>query len=209
MSAFLSICDSIPKILIVVLGVLVSVHIGIATAFLQGPWIWIWYRPGEEPGTVLKRPVVQFLQQGVLYTVRLFIFSLNRLGKWVARHSRQSTEVFNAAPTRPDLRYEYEPLGPNQIRLLRVFAGNSSQPIECRLEIVDLGEEPSFEAMSYVWGSGSFDRFVNIEEKRLDVMESAYSVIERRRSRGTKGCYGSTSCASTKTTWPKELRRSV
>ncbi|KAK7955320.1 hypothetical protein PG988_016014 [Apiospora saccharicola] len=60
-----------------------------------------------------------------------------------------------------------KPLGKSkrQIRLLELASRNSTPFITCHLAIVDLEDNPKYEALSYVWGS---TRKEDMKEARLD-----------------------------------------
>ncbi|KAH7408100.1 heterokaryon incompatibility protein-domain-containing protein [Phaeosphaeria sp. MPI-PUGE-AT-0046c] len=45
----------------------------------------------------------------------------------------------------------YEELLPSQIRLVEVLPGEFEDPIELRIKVVDLEDEPLYDALSYVW----------------------------------------------------------
>jgi hypothetical protein len=49
--------------------------------------------------------------------------------------------------------FDYPPLGPDQIRLLILAPGSSSDKLACALSVEDLENLPSYSALSYVWGS--------------------------------------------------------
>ncbi|KAF2181322.1 HET-domain-containing protein [Zopfia rhizophila CBS 207.26] len=51
-----------------------------------------------------------------------------------------------------DSTYQYEPLPDDFIRLLHLIPGENEDPVTVQLVSVPLGEAPSFEALSYVWG---------------------------------------------------------
>ncbi|KAM5341971.1 hypothetical protein ACJ41O_015002 [Fusarium nematophilum] len=182
-SATMAIYDSVLWILAVGLGALMAALIGLVMTFVDGPWIWIRYKEGGKTGSLLERQASKFLRHTIVYAATLFMISLNQLAKWAARHSQPGPEPPVVEQGRPEALYQYRPLGSTQIRLLRVLPGQASEAIRCRLETVDLRSKPSFEAISYVWGSGPPDRFVIVDGARLDLMTSAFSVIQRRRSR--------------------------
>ena len=62
-------------------------------------------------------------------------------------------------------RIDYHPLSSNeeQIRTLILQAGKVSEPIQCSLRIVSLVEEPSYDALSYVWGDASVTKPIQVE----------------------------------------------
>jgi len=47
----------------------------------------------------------------------------------------------------------YEPLTENEIRLVRLHPGSKKEPIYCSLTMHLQVRAPSYEALSYVWGS--------------------------------------------------------
>ncbi|KAK1765883.1 heterokaryon incompatibility protein-domain-containing protein, partial [Phialemonium atrogriseum] len=144
------------------------------------------------PGKVVRHRVVWAAEQIVLYATRMLLILANRAAKSLMRVLGQpSGGIHGSSRNQPEEKYQYRHLIGTQIRLLRVFPGLPSEPIRCRLETVALGTAPPFEAVSYVWGSADLVRFVVIdndgegddESTRLDVTDSAYSIIARRRSR--------------------------
>lgn len=59
----------------------------------------------------------------------------------------------------------YHPLSSNeeQIRTLILHAGKIHEPIRCSLRIVSLVEEPSYDALSYVWGDARVTKPIQVE----------------------------------------------
>ncbi|ETS80637.1 hypothetical protein PFICI_08166 [Pestalotiopsis fici W106-1] len=54
--------------------------------------------------------------------------------------------------------FEYEQLPQGRfIRLLHLYPGNPGTPLIAKLEIVSLDQDPSYQALSYVWGSSTLD----------------------------------------------------
>lgn len=50
-----------------------------------------------------------------------------------------------------------------QIRTLILHPGKVQEPIQCSLRIVSLIEEPSYDALSYVWGDASVTKPIEVE----------------------------------------------
>lgn len=74
--------------------------------------------------------------------------------------SSQSEESITSSriPTLPTSECIYQPLDPSipQIRLIEITcSGSSNDKIQCVMNTVDLSENPSFVALSYVWGDPS------------------------------------------------------
>ena len=57
----------------------------------------------------------------------------------------------------------------SSIRLLELQPGAPSQPIECRLFIVDLASDPIYEAISYEWGDPSKTTSITCDGKHRSV----------------------------------------
>lgn len=64
----------------------------------------------------------------------------------------------------------YEPLpGGSYTRVLILEPGRRRQPLRCQLKIVNLEEDPDFEAISYVWGCGTKRKKVICNGVRLKI----------------------------------------
>lgn len=69
------------------------------------------------------------------------------------------------------------------IRLLCILPSQSeSDPIQCALEWHEFTSLPDYEAISYTWGSPTLSRTILVNNKRLEVPQSAYDVLVRARS---------------------------
>ncbi|KAK0609260.1 heterokaryon incompatibility protein-domain-containing protein, partial [Immersiella caudata] len=73
-----------------------------------------------------------------------------------------------------------------QVRILAIYPGRPSSPIRGRLDIVSLAEEPVYQAVSYVWGSGELTHWVTLEqngeETALDITANAHKLLTKIRS---------------------------
>jgi hypothetical protein len=47
--------------------------------------------------------------------------------------------------------YAYQPLPPNNIRLLKIYEDHESAEIQCNLDVEPLDNHPRFAALSYTW----------------------------------------------------------
>lgn len=83
-----------------------------------------------------------------------------------------------------DLPFEYEPLErPRKIRVLHVRPGLPGDLLSCHLEHVDLNLNPTYEAISYVWGNPSFSHSILCDNRRVAVTKSLNDVLHRLRLR--------------------------
>lgn len=78
--------------------------------------------------------------------------------------------------------YHYRPLtGITSIRVLHLEPGTVASDISCRLSHIDIGEEPDYEALSYVWGTPALTYSMLCEGKQLAINESLHSALQRFR----------------------------
>lgn len=90
----------------------------------------------------------------------------------------------NQASNRTAL-YGQRPLGPDQIRLLRIQpAASSGDPLQCYLKVFSLASTPEYQALSYTWGSQPFDYFVNCNGERKPVTQSCFEALIVLRQNG-------------------------
>jgi hypothetical protein len=91
------------------------------------------------------------------------------------------------APQEPDtshedIRYQYQILSrPNSVRLLRLYPGEGTDPIYCALHTAELDLDPSYEAISYVWGDPSNKQDITCDSRRLDVTKNLHSILLQLR----------------------------
>lgn len=104
---------------------------------------------------------------------------------------RRSTHFITSNATAPrkmvvtvESLFEYEPLeGPRNIRVLHVHPGLPGDLLSCHLEHVDLNLNPTYEAISYVWGNPSFSHSILCDGRRIVVTKSLNDVLQRLRLR--------------------------
>ena len=53
----------------------------------------------------------------------------------------------------------------DEIRLLRLFAYNGTKAVSCSLEVVNLNDQPEYEAISYVWGNPVKTHYVVVDDE--------------------------------------------
>lgn len=78
----------------------------------------------------------------------------------------------------------YKTLGPGEIRVLDVRPGQPGSACECDVRIVQLGEHPSFHALSYTWGTGSKEVPVYCGSHVVLVTMSLSQALQRLRKPG-------------------------
>ncbi|QDS74898.1 hypothetical protein FKW77_003802 [Venturia effusa] len=77
----------------------------------------------------------------------------------------------------------YRPLiHDDAIRVLTIKPGTSQAPIKCRLENHRLGDNLSYEALSYVWGPESPAYKIKVNKRHFVVRENLYHALHQLRS---------------------------
>ncbi|PVH75438.1 hypothetical protein DL98DRAFT_427604, partial [Cadophora sp. DSE1049] len=76
----------------------------------------------------------------------------------------------------------YRPIEPGQIRILEILPGCEQDPIQCRLQYVELCKMPKYNALSYSWGDLSKPKSViSVDGHKLEVTENcALALLELR-----------------------------
>lgn len=80
-----------------------------------------------------------------------------------------------------DLQSIYQPLQHNEIRLITLAPGKWRESIECNLQIVSLDDNPTYEALSYVWGDASLRRWIYLKKSSFDVTKSLEVALRHLR----------------------------
>lgn len=75
----------------------------------------------------------------------------------------------------------YQPLQHNEIRLITLAPGKWRDPIECSLQIVSLDDNPTYEALSYVWGDASLRKWICLKDANFDVSKSLEVALRHLR----------------------------
>jgi hypothetical protein len=73
----------------------------------------------------------------------------------------------------------YRPVKPHQIRLLTIkpSSENTSEDVECTLKEVSLLSQPSYRALSYMWGSISGPGTIRINGELYLVTQSLFAAL--------------------------------
>lgn len=66
----------------------------------------------------------------------------------------------------------YKILQHNEIRLLTLAPGRWKDQIQCSLRTVSLDDNPTYEALSYVWGDASLRKWICVNNASFDVSRS-------------------------------------
>ena len=78
--------------------------------------------------------------------------------------------------------YSYKQPEEGQIRLLTLRPGsNQDEPIECELSSCELDNAPSYEALSYFWGTNQNTRLISLHGSTFRVREDLYNALRRLR----------------------------
>jgi hypothetical protein len=81
---------------------------------------------------------------------------------------------------------QHMPLEEGQIRLLTLRQGsNQDDPIECELSTCELDNAPSYEALSYFWGTNRNTRVISLHGSTFQVREDLYNALRRLRQSQT------------------------
>ncbi|WAO95425.1 HET domain-containing protein [Fusarium falciforme] len=80
-----------------------------------------------------------------------------------------------------DIEDTYISLDSRQIRLLTLEPGKYGDEIVGHLEIVDLKDEPIFEALSYCWGDRTDVCEITVDEHKVCVTRNLYGALQRLR----------------------------
>ena len=72
----------------------------------------------------------------------------------------------------------------SSIRLVTLVPGTPSSPIRCQLNVVDLDDRPSYEALSYAWGASNEQRTVEVNgASHIHVTDDLFHALRALRRR--------------------------
>lgn len=79
--------------------------------------------------------------------------------------------------------YKYTPVDSeaNEIRVAHILPGSKNDPLLCQLKNVLLCENPTFEALSYTWGTQTDCVEISIDGKKASISENLNSALRRLR----------------------------
>jgi hypothetical protein len=79
--------------------------------------------------------------------------------------------------------YDYSPLDPgsSEFRLLELIPGLEDEEIRCMLAHSALDNNPSYEALSYLWGDQQDRRQILLGEARFSVTSNLHAALRRLR----------------------------
>ena len=69
-----------------------------------------------------------------------------------------------------------------EVRLLRIAAGQSSEPLRCTLNVVSLDDAPRYETISYCWGEATRHAELPLNDSTLSVRQNAIATLCQVRS---------------------------
>jgi hypothetical protein len=78
--------------------------------------------------------------------------------------------------------YQYQPLRPREIRILRIHVDNAARPqditidLQCSLQVVSLDQCGEFDALSYSWGYATMDEQVEWSRQTFTTVQSCYPI---------------------------------
>jgi hypothetical protein len=83
--------------------------------------------------------------------------------------------------------FAYSPLGPSEIRLIKILPGRDSDIICCTLENVSWDDNPQYETLSYVWGPNYLYASIILNGRPFLVRRNLwFALYYLRGGRGTK-----------------------
>jgi hypothetical protein len=83
--------------------------------------------------------------------------------------------------------FTYSPLGPLEIRLIKILPGRDSDLIRCTLENVSWDDNPEYETLSYVWGPDQLYASIILNGRPFLVRSNLwFALYYLRGHRGTK-----------------------
>ena len=106
----------------------------------------------------------------------------NHMWEWWEHIGRQMTWLLlRVRGQLADLSSIYQPLQHNEIRLITLAPGKWRDPIACSLQIVSLDDNPTYEALSYVWGNASLRKWICLKNCSFDVSKSLEVALRHLR----------------------------
>ena len=83
--------------------------------------------------------------------------------------------------------FTYSPLGPLEIRLIKILPGRDSDLIRCTLENLSWDDNPEYETLSYVWGPDQLYASIMLNGRPFLVRRTLwFALYYLRGNRGTK-----------------------
>ena len=81
----------------------------------------------------------------------------------------------------------YQPLQHREVRIIALAPGKWGDEIECSLKTVSLDDDPSYEALSYVWGDPKLpEKTISLQRRRFQVTPSLESALRHLRHEETE-----------------------
>jgi hypothetical protein len=86
-------------------------------------------------------------------------------------------------PSTHETEYIYDQLKPNTIRILELYSPDPSQPHELHGHLItkELSNQPSYEALSYTWGTPNFDDSIHLRTGRLGITPNLAAALRQLR----------------------------
>lgn len=81
--------------------------------------------------------------------------------------------------------YQYQPLRPDEIRLLKILPGKPFVDLQCELLHVSLDATLTYEALSYTWGQNKESAELMIGDSRLGITTNLHSALVHLKHRDT------------------------
>jgi len=153
--------------------------------FNSGPWDpYFKLKYVGNTGRVVQHPLSLVVEASIRFFAQLVVFRLNRIVRFLVRLVVYlEPSVSQEIRADSDNAYQYNVIqGEGSIRLLRVLKGRFHQRVRCEFVDYRLGGSESYEAISYVWGSGVPDSTILLGGRPLEITRSAFNIIRKRRS---------------------------
>ena len=122
--------------------------------------------------------------------------------------------------------FVYSPFRPSEIQLLSLLPGAAADPLNCTLTHVTLnisdtndesgatdkdgqvkGEEPVYEALSYIWGPDEIYNFILVNSRKFPIRRNLWDALQRLRYPKRPESFGWMPFPSTNVISQSEVRR--
>lgn len=77
--------------------------------------------------------------------------------------------------------YAYQALPLGSIRIVNLYPGKGDEILRCSIQVVYLDDRPSYEALSYVWGSTTPKRRLQLDNKWLSITTNLSAALHQLR----------------------------
>lgn len=72
----------------------------------------------------------------------------------------------------------YQKLRKDEIRLLVLKPGAENEPIQCHINTVNRSSEPAYQALSYMWGSDKYPKYIDVSGATVAVGKNLWNALK-------------------------------